>query len=86
MRLRVRTNVRDFGSGKGRGPRLTGQHLVVETEDGVALDGVQSATIHCGGRAEPVTMVLVVNGVEVDVEGVGLPDGAEAAIRLLNAG
>lgn len=86
MRLRIRTaHVAD-----DRTPR--GAHLGFEVEVGATdehqpatlgrLDGVQSVTIHCGGREEPVTAVLTVAGVHLDLD-LPLPEAAQAALRLV---
>jgi hypothetical protein len=80
MRLRISTD----GLGEVR-PTPKGQNLVVRLgKDGPRLDGVRSVTVHCDGRHKPVTAVLIVDGVLLDVEA-DLTPAASAAIRLLRA-
>jgi hypothetical protein len=87
--LRIRTH------GIGDNDRFTpkGQNLVVELVGvaqpdspyarGEPIDGVSSVTIHCDGRDKPITAVLVIQGVLLELDGLELPEAASAALRLL---
>lgn len=77
--MRLRVHSRDISPNDRFVP--SGRHLLI-THAGVPVDGVQSVTLHCGGRDEPITAVLVVAGVEVDALA-DLPPAAAAALRLL---
>jgi hypothetical protein len=71
----------------------TGQNLVVRLvgtrtdtihEVEPKLDGVRSVTVQCDGRNKPITAVLVIDGVLLDMEA-DLTPAASAAIRLARA-
>jgi hypothetical protein len=68
---------------------ITGAQLKVTlagSNDGsgreLLLDGVQSVTIHCAGRKHPVTAVLVVRNVHLDIEADMQDEAMAAALRL----
>lgn len=77
MRLRI-TTTREAGQRM----LIRGQDIrVVDADTGIALEGVQSITWHCGGRKDPPVCIIKLLGVELDLP-IDLPPEQAALIRL----